>query len=164
MINGHNSPPPCDFASHYQSAIDAALVNGHTFILGDAVGVDSQALAYLLSKGCLKSRISIHASLPANAKRLREAEFPHVIFELQKEKGDRGRARHLERDARMTRASDYNILWVRSEEEGRTLHGERYRARVSATQMNKERKDQVERERASLQQTPRAMGSPQNLR
>jgi hypothetical protein len=50
------------------------------------------------------------------------------------------RVRHLQRDARMTRASDYDILWVRSEDEARKLYGDKYRTRVSATEMNRLRR------------------------
>ena len=53
------------------------------------------------------------------------------------------RARHLNRDARMTRASDYDILWARTEDEERELYGERWRPRVSATEMNRLRRLEV---------------------
>lgn len=49
------------------------------------------------------------------------------------------RARHLERDRGMTESSDYDILWVR-DEESRELYGARYRATVSATEMNRSRR------------------------
>lgn len=48
---------------------------------------------------------------------------------------------HNERDAAMTEASDYDILWVRGEEDTKVLYGEKYRAgRVSGTQKNKDRR------------------------
>lgn len=49
--------------------------------------------------------------------------------------------RHTERDAAMTAASDYDILWVRSDEETKTLYGAKYRAgRISGTQNNQNRR------------------------
>ena len=40
----------------------------------------------------------------------------------------------------MTGATDYDILYVRSEDESRQLYGEKYRPRVSATEMNRMRR------------------------
>jgi hypothetical protein len=40
----------------------------------------------------------------------------------------------------MTRASDYDILWARSEEEARKRYGDKYRTRVSATELNRLRR------------------------
>lgn len=42
----------------------------------------------------------------------------------------------LQRDVRMVRASDYDILWTRSENDARKLYGDKYRSRVSATELN----------------------------
>ncbi len=50
------------------------------------------------------------------------------------------RAGHLMRDRVMTECSDYDILWVGSEEESRELYGSKYRARISATEMNRLRR------------------------
>lgn len=44
------------------------------------------------------------------------------------------------RDRVMTECSDYDILWVRSEEESKELYGAKYRARISATEMNRLRR------------------------
>jgi hypothetical protein len=43
----------------------------------------------------------------------------------------------------MTRASNYDILWTRSEEETRKLYGDKYRSRVSATELNRLRRIEV---------------------
>lgn len=56
------------------------------------------------------------------------------------------RKRHLDRGARMTRASDYDICWARSENEEREFYGERWRARVSAIKMNRLRKVEIEKD------------------
>ena len=50
------------------------------------------------------------------------------------------RAHHLARDARLTAESDYDILWVRPEEEMKALYKENWRPRVSATEMNRLRR------------------------
>lgn len=48
---------------------------------------------------------------------------------------------HSQRDAAMTASSDYDILWVRSDEETKKLYGAKYRpGRVSGTQKNKDRR------------------------
>lgn len=43
---------------------------------------------------------------------------------------------HTDRDAAMTRASHYDILRFRTEEECRALYGQAYRKRVSGTEKN----------------------------
>ena len=54
---------------------------------------------------------------------------------------------HTDRDAVMTGESDYDILWVRPEEETTGLYGKKYRAgRVSGTQKNGERLELLARE------------------
>ena len=50
------------------------------------------------------------------------------------------RQRHLDRDARMTAASDFDILYVRTDEEARGFYGEKWRKRISATEMNRDRR------------------------
>ena len=53
------------------------------------------------------------------------------------------RAHHLARDARLTEGSDYDILWVRGQEECRVLYGERWRPRVSGTELNRQRRLEI---------------------
>ena len=48
------------------------------------------------------------------------------------------------RDASMTAASDYDILCARSEAESRELYGPKYRPRVSATEMNRMRRAELQ--------------------
>lgn len=47
---------------------------------------------------------------------------------------------HTERDEAMTRASHYDILRYRTEEECRLLYGSNYRKRVSGTEKNEIRR------------------------
>ncbi|KAK8121615.1 hypothetical protein PG984_010285 [Apiospora sp. TS-2023a] len=56
---------------------------------------------------------------------------------------NRGRQHHLRRDAMMTENSDYDILYVRTEAESRALYGDKYRPRVSATEMNRQRRAEI---------------------
>ncbi|KAK4902956.1 hypothetical protein LTR49_026974 [Elasticomyces elasticus] len=56
---------------------------------------------------------------------------------------DKARFNHIVRDTRMTLRSDYDILYVRSDEESRKLYGDKYRARVSATEMNRLRREKI---------------------
>ena len=46
------------------------------------------------------------------------------------------RARHLNRDAGMTQASDYDILWAITEADEKAWYGQKWRLRVSAMEMN----------------------------
>ena len=154
MISGHIDINPADFATHYTPAVELALSRGDSFILGDAQGTDTLALAYLLEHGGpdIKHRIKVYASRPYNIAKfqgigLMTSPDPpmHAVSSApstrRKEKSQEdSRARHLQRDARMTRASDYDILWARSEEDARKLYGEKYRTRVSATELNRLRR------------------------
>ena len=58
---------------------------------------------------------------------------------------------HNERDAAMTKASDYDILWIRSDEDTSKLHGSKYRpGRISGTQKNRDRRTVKETRIAQL--------------
>ncbi|KAK5735397.1 hypothetical protein LTS12_026477 [Elasticomyces elasticus] len=52
---------------------------------------------------------------------------------------DKARSKHIVRDTHMTLRSDYDIL----DEESRKLYGDKYRARVSATEMNRLRREKI---------------------
>jgi hypothetical protein len=53
---------------------------------------------------------------------------------------DKFRFQYGLRDARRTLESDYDVLYVRSEAESRELYGNKYRARISATEWNRRRR------------------------
>ena len=161
MVSGHIDISPTEFVIHYIPAIDVALSSGDHFILGDAQGTDSLALEYLLEHGGpdIKHRIKIHASRPYNVAKFQAmglvsstdppadtvASSPSNSRGKGRRQGD-SRARHLLRDARMTTASDYDILWARNEEEARKLYGGKYKTRVSATELNRLRRLEVLKE------------------
>lgn len=43
----------------------------------------------------------------------------------------------------MTLNSDYDILWVRSEDESRAFYGTKWRPRISATELNRQRRENL---------------------
>lgn len=68
---------------------------------------------------------------------------PFSTVVVNKQGRDARRYHHVQRDAAMTAASDYDILYVRTEEESRALYGPRYRPRVSATELNRRRRAEL---------------------
>lgn len=165
MISGHIDLSPEEFARSYHAQLDAALEKGDAFLMGDAKGADELALAYLLTKdpsAAAAGRITVYASRPANVARLEQMGIKVILSEMTDEGRDRGQGRgrgqqqggarrggrrgrehHLRRDATMTANSDYDILWVRTEAESRALYGDKYRPRVSATELNRQRRAEV---------------------
>lgn len=159
LISGHIDLSLSEFEEHYVPQIDAALQNGHHFVMGDADGADTLALSYLLSHHLedpdLKSRITVYPSRKRNISRLSEQGFRVVppddpslkvertVLVVAKKGEDARRYHHIQRDANMTAATDYDILFVRSEEESRRLYGEKYRPRLSATAMNRMRRAEL---------------------
>ena len=140
FISGHMDLTPSQFTTHYIHALTFAVSNGHHFTIGDALGTDAQALSHLLSQPSFDpQRITVHISRPGNLAKFQAMGVKTVVAGGKYNKKD-PRARHLERDMGMTECSDYDILWVRSEEESRELYGARYRPRVSATEMNRSRR------------------------
>jgi hypothetical protein len=178
FISGHIDLPQTDFNAIYIPLINSALTKAHAFILGDAPGVDTMALTYLLSlspKDDLKSRIAVYASRkdnvpkfqalgvdvigPEAARLLKPTLEIEALVGVQNEGRDKARYRHLVRDTHMTLNSDYDILYVRSEEECRKVYGGGYRVRVSATEHNRTRREKVLAS-AALQRIPGAGGEP----
>jgi hypothetical protein len=159
LISGHIDLSIPEFEKHYIPQIDAALQDGHHFVMGDAEGADTLALSYLLSHSLedidLKSRITVYPSRKFNIPKFREQglrvippddpslETERTVVVVAKEGEDARRYHHIQRDANMTAATGYDILYVRSEEESRELYGERYRPRLSATEMNRMRRAEL---------------------
>lgn len=163
LISGHTDLSQSDFDAHYIPQLEAALTAGHHFILGDAVGVDTQALAYLLSADVqsrhepVVPRITVYPSRKHNIAKLRELGLAVVSLDdpslkvertavvVPKTGKDSRRWHHIQRDANMTAASDYDILYVRTDEESRALYGDKWKPRVSATEMNRLRRIELAR-------------------
>ncbi|KAK1076324.1 hypothetical protein LTR33_009041 [Friedmanniomyces endolithicus] len=163
FVSGHTDLSEANFESIYLPLLNAAIAQGHNFLIGDALGVDSFALQYLLSDVVKKQfpdvatrRITVYPgrshTIPAlqaqgiNVVSLNDArlqltsEIAEVIGVVDGGK-DHARYKFLIKDARMTLDSDYDILYVRGEEESRAMYGKLYRARVSATELNRRRRE-----------------------
>ncbi|KAF2094675.1 hypothetical protein NA57DRAFT_60096 [Rhizodiscina lignyota] len=164
LISGHTDLTEKEFNQIYIPLLGKALEEGHHFILGDAQGVDTLALAYLQQEPLkakfpdVNQRITIFASRKHNVSKLESlgvkvlapddsiliasASKPEVkeLIGIENSGRDAARYRHLVRDTLMTMNSDYDILFVRSEGESRVLYGDRWRPRVSATEMNQRRR------------------------
>ena len=169
FISGHIDLTDELFQMHYAPAIDVALAEGHQFIIGDALGVDSMALAYILARGGpeVVPRITVFPSRPHNIEKLRlrgikvsvpdHQQAQELKQPRQAHKGrDASRLHHLARDAQMTAASDYDILYVRTDEEAKALYGAKWRPRVSGTELNRRR-------RLELATSTGALSSPKHM-
>ena len=77
FISGHTDLTQDEFQCNYIPRHDTALQDGHIFILGDAAGVDTLALTYLLSDDLrtkypdILPRVKVFASRKHNISRLR---------------------------------------------------------------------------------------------
>ena len=171
MISGHIDLAPETFLLHYQAPLDAAIAAGDSFVLSNAGGADTLALGYLLSRSVPPERITIYIHTPP-ARRQKHGGANETMKRIDRQRTgpevlDGYRVQgfgvkvvdgwHTERDAIMTRESDYDILWVRSEEDTRMLYGKKYRpGRVSGTEKNRERRELYERvrveEKAAIRQ------------
>ncbi|KAK3169892.1 hypothetical protein OEA41_009276 [Lepraria neglecta] len=144
FISGHMNITPLQYSTHYKPRLDSALSLGHHIVI-----VDASALTYLLAQidryPDVRQHITVHVSRPGQ---LSKFQAMGVRTECSDERCDRRepQKRHLDRDARMTRASDNDILWARSEDEEREFYGEGWRARVSATEMNRLRRVEIEKD------------------
>ena len=163
LISGHTDLSDAEFEQHYVSQLDRALNAGHCFILGDAAGADTLALSYLLSPAILqrhpnlKSLITVYPSRKYNIPKLtsqglsivrpddRALQVERTVVVVARKGKDARRYHHIQRDANMTAASDYDILYLRSADESKKLYGEKWRPRVSATEMNRLRRAELAR-------------------
>lgn len=162
-ISGHTDLSDEEFNEHYAPRIEEAVGNGHHLIFGDASGVDTQALAFLLSPSMIdknpniRKQFTIYCTREYNISALKRQGVQNIVHPkdpsmspnheteslmlgIKKSGRDKARYRHIIRDAHMTLRSDYDILYVRSEEESRAFYGNKYRDRLSATEMNRRRR------------------------
>ncbi|MEM7554709.1 MAG: hypothetical protein AAF378_11500 [Cyanobacteria bacterium P01_A01_bin.84] len=102
FISGHLDLSEEEFEEHYHSAINKALANNQSFVLGDARGADTLAQQYLFGK--TKAVVVYHMfASPRN-----NVGFPTCG----------GFKSDNERDEQMTRDSHQDIAWVRPGREG----------------------------------------------
>ncbi|KAE9394985.1 hypothetical protein BT96DRAFT_997994 [Gymnopus androsaceus JB14] len=115
--------------------IDEAIAQGHHFALGPSLGIDSEALTYLIPRvGIDRLTVYLHHNQAKTfPSRLRwfESRGGKIVFT--------GR-NHTERDEACTRASHYDILRYRTEAECKALYGSNWRNRVSGTELNERRR------------------------
>ncbi|KAF2210223.1 hypothetical protein CERZMDRAFT_106862 [Cercospora zeae-maydis SCOH1-5] len=159
FTSGHIDLPEAQFLEHYRKALDSAIDAKDQFIVSNAGGADSLALQYLLRQGVDPVQITIYIHTPpehrqknSNAKigaidELRTGDATLATYEKQGLNVRVIKGWHTQRDAAM---SDYDILWVRSDEETKVLYGKKYRpGRISGTQKNKSRRDALAQEQRS---------------
>ncbi|KAF2207393.1 hypothetical protein CERZMDRAFT_88596 [Cercospora zeae-maydis SCOH1-5] len=121
------------FDKYYLPSISDAISQSHDFVIGPVSGIDTLALAYLTSHpSVLPTQISVYMTsweAPSHTLRLSELGVNQGILGPEV-------VTTRERDAAMTRDSDYDILRFRTEMECKELYGGGWRARVSNTEMN----------------------------
>lgn len=156
FVSGHIDLTSETFLQEYKTRLDAAISNDDSFILSNAGGADTMALEYLLAQCVPPSQITIYIHTPPGCRqnpgkanemmrRINRLRCGPETLEAYRKQGFGVKVVdgwHSERDAAMTRDSDYDILWVRPEEETMVLYGKKYRpGRVSGTQKNKDRRE-----------------------
>ena len=128
FVSGHVDVTQQDFDDHYKNElIEATKSKNSRFVMGNAKGIDTMALEFL-----------IELLGPDNLYRI-------TVYHLGKKshlKDKRirtigGFGNHNNKDTAMTNASNKDIAWVRPEEESRILYGSNYNPnRISGTQHN----------------------------
>ncbi|KAJ3093768.1 hypothetical protein HK100_006419 [Physocladia obscura] len=138
------------FSEHYLTTIDTAIVNNHSFVVGDSKGIDTLALEYLLTR-VPATKVTVF-TLPRQAASVRKRLADHVArglgivvvterHALSDTSLDAANFLHEDRDFCCTAASHYDILRYRSDSEAKLLYGARWRPRISGTERNERRRN-----------------------
>lgn len=162
FISGHIDISQEQFNTHYASRLNDAIAASDSFIVSSSRGVDTLALNYLLAANVPKENITVYLNTPLppedppKGRKATKASGPNQTNrrdptpELIQRFTDLGvnirmvSGDHERRDTVMTRESDYDVLWVRSEEESREVYGRKWRkGRVSGTERNRLRREVV---------------------
>lgn len=107
-ISGHTDLTEAEFLLHYQPLINEAYLAGHHFVVGDAKGADYFAQEYLANYLVIPSRVVVyHMLTDPRHFYVSKSEDGHEFSTVGGFKSDE------ERDAAMTKASTYDIAWVR---------------------------------------------------
>jgi len=102
FISGHLDLTPEEFDEHYKPFIDAAVFHGNKMVVGDAKGADAMAQEYIKSIGNnVYELVTVYHM------------FEHPRNNAAEFKTRGGFKSDTERDEAMTKASDYDIAWVR---------------------------------------------------
>jgi hypothetical protein len=114
-----------------------AIATGDSFVMGPAPGIDTLALQFLTSKGVPASKITVYLAEFEDRMLLRSELkwFEDLGGRIKVEGETTG-----QRDAAMTRDSDYDVLKYMTIEEQKTFYGEDYYPRVSNTEKNERRR------------------------
>jgi len=136
FISGPVEPPEDYFTKFYAPRLDKAVLEGHSFVMGPAPGIDSLSLRYLVDRGVEIAKITVYlAGFEEKILAERVKWFVDFGGKINVEGVTTG-----DRDAAMTRDSDYDILRYMSIEEQKEFYGENYYPRVSATEKNERRR------------------------
>jgi hypothetical protein len=131
------------FDKHYAKPLARAAADPDArFVIGSAPrGADAMSLDYLLALGVAPARIQVHLFLPCHEKKAAKlAKRRAEIQAIHNAYAQRGVV-VVTHDPAMTRVSHQDILWLRPDEETRTLLGDAYRPdRISGTQANANRR------------------------
>jgi len=129
FISGHLDISQQEWDAHYKDRIDEAIKENANFVIGDAKGVDYMSALYLWNNWVKNVTIYHMFKKPLN-----NPGYPT--------KGSF--KNHEEKDSAMTKNSDEDIAWVRSEKDTKLLYGDKYRPnRISGTQKNLNRRKQM---------------------
>jgi len=126
FISGHCDITEDEFSREYHDKLETAVLSGANFVVGDARGVDIMAQKYLSNR---PGRVTVYHlfDTPLN---IANPAFKTIG----------GFQTHDQKDTAMTRNSNADILWIRSEEEQKKLYGKKYRYRISGTEKNLNRR------------------------
>lgn len=103
MISGHLDLSQDEFDTHYIAAIDKAIAAGHFFVVGDAPGADCMAQRYLWQH-CEHHRVTVYHAFAG----ARNSHGFKTVGRFPSQSA---------KDAAMTAASDYDILYIRKGKE-----------------------------------------------
>ena len=135
FISGPLAPPSGYFETHYVPHLLAAIGASHKFVVGPAPGIDTMALDFLISQGVPTASITVYVAEFQDAERC-AAEL--LGCKVRVEGATTG-----ERDAAMTRDSDYDILRYMTPLEARDFYGDAYWPRISNTEKNERRRKEL---------------------
>lgn len=140
FISGPLDPTQDYFSQHYIPKLDSAIDHCDKFIIGPVRGTDALALDYLLAQGVPPSDITIYMAQFEYANESWRADFTSKGVNV---KCVEDAVTTSERDAAMTRDSDFDILRYRTEAEAKELYGSAWWPRVSNTEMNERRRKEI---------------------
>ncbi len=115
FIKGHCNLTPEEFETHYKNEIDKVIISRtNKFVIGNARGVDTMALEYLLKNNYPGNMNTIYYSKSKKSKSIDYYKNLNVnVIE--------GFISYSKRDEKMTIESDIDIAWVRPQHETEEL-------------------------------------------